>query len=138
LCEPLSGVTKTKQLQAGPNGWVLILVDTQNDSETNFLDVEGGGAGVTEDDSNICAPDAAACTLIGDEAQVIVFTPKTLVNGGSQLGSRATFAEFSSAGKIKDGMYLDTLVSGSLLSFYMVHELFHTLDSPKNMGAAGI
>jgi hypothetical protein len=138
MCEPLGTFSKLKLVPGDSTDWIITLDDSQNPSEQTFFTVNGGASGITESSPNICLPAGAGCTLIGDNVQVIVFTPLALVNGLSGLGSRATLADFFNAGLITDGMYLDALTSGSLLSIYMAHELFHTLDTPGNMGAAGM
>jgi hypothetical protein len=138
MCEPLEDLIKHPSAAGRQNVWTVILNDQK---QVLILDVTGGSSLATS--TRMCSTGAAACTLIGrddhgNDVQIIVFTQKALVSGGTDATSRATVLDFKNAGELENAMSVDKLTHSSLLSFYMTHELFHTLSTPENLALAGM
>jgi hypothetical protein len=140
VCEPLDFSFTNSDAGGEPDDRSLVLEDVQNpEAFPVTLDVTGGSR-VVSSPLQVCKDGAAGCTLIGNNVQVIVFTQKTLQRGDSNFGpgSQANVLGFLNAGVLRTGVTMDQLTQGSLLSFYMTHELFHTLSTPENMAVAGM
>jgi hypothetical protein len=138
MCEPVNDLLANTDAGGGPNDRLLFLEDVQNpNAPPVMVDVNGGSN--ERSPTQVCQDGAAGCTLIGDNVQVIVFTQQALQRGPSNFGpgSQAQVSGFQNAGLLRTGVLMDQLTQASLLSFYMTHELFHTLSTPQNLAVAG-
>jgi hypothetical protein len=138
MCEPLSYQLANTNAGGGPINQFILLEDLHNPNTLPEIVDITGGSNERSTSTQVCKDEAAGCTLIGDNVQVIVFTQKALTRGSSNFGpgSQATVKGFH--GLLKTGVIMDQLTQASLLSFYMTHELFHTLSTPQNMALAGM
>jgi hypothetical protein len=143
MCETQNRFRKVRG--SGANEWIVWPEDVYDpDHNVNIVSIIGGSSSSGDDSPRICAENAAACTLIGDNIQIIVFTQTALAQGGSSIlpnavttQSRATVADFKASNELYNIPTISSLESASLLSFYLTHELFHALDTPGQMGNRG-
>jgi hypothetical protein len=128
-------------INCAPPCWEITLIPAGNaQAEPIFEYVSGGVSGSAA--GCITDPQGAACTLIGETVKIIVLTEKVTVQGiyDGSTGSLPILQSFldlpdTDGNAIYDGKPVNDVIFASLMSFYVVHELFHTMSTPENMGA---